>query len=414
MSKSKKVIDKHLDDDIIEIAGVEYQLVRKLGEGNRGAVYLAKVINADGSLGDEVCIKKETSKERAEKEAEAVNFFYSSSDRRHIPTKVKKAKHQSTVAEHNKQFYFPIPYFKGDTLKNLLEDLTLYQKTVVAYKLKKQLERLHNKHGKDKGYLHYDLKPDNIMVDLSGSHIKVRIIDLGRSVSRKAPKHKRRLETPMVKLLFQTQIAWDHFRDPENIGKAADYYAFGKIFRSLFPDQSDIVKNLTADNPVTRKREFDRLSKDLEEIFKQHQKAAVKECEKHLRVLMSPDNYNQHDNNVKYAIYTLEVLKAGLENVKYKETHSLSKHKPTLTKAGVAKNSPAPKTLEEVEAQIGLVKSALRTIKYEPTSLWQKLLVFFNIFKPKKEIKKWLETEPAQFFKPASAVEVNTTPKFKK
>jgi serine/threonine protein kinase len=220
--------------------GRDFQLTKKLGEGQRGAVFLAENIKDNK---DKICIKIETSQKRAEQEVSAINTFYGMN---------------SEVQEINGNFYFFMPFFSGKNLKELVKDgLTLQQRISITIGLKQQLEKLHAKN-----ILHRDLKYDNIMVDLNSSPIKVNIIDLGRSVYLDSAEQLQ-LKTNKILLRFQSQVAPEYIKNDGIIGKHSDIYSFGKIFKKLFPENKWIIDTLLVCNPTERYQHFNEINNKL-------------------------------------------------------------------------------------------------------------------------------------------------------
>ena len=166
-----------------------YEIIRKIGGGGMGAVYLA----SDNNLGGVLRAVKEMVQAHIEDEQQdkAVNDFkresmiLSSLDHPSIPTIF-----DYFYDEEESRFYLVMKYISGGDLASRLRAATegkIDEKTVTEWGLQitEVLEYLHNQ---PTTIVYRDLKPSNIMID--GNTSRVMLVDFGiaRSISQKEEK----------------------------------------------------------------------------------------------------------------------------------------------------------------------------------------------------------------------------------
>ena len=280
---------------ILSLKNRKVLIEKKLGEGKRGAVFLATDAN-----GTQICVKKEKSLERAQREVNAIDAFYG----------IKQ-----DVTEHDGGYYFTMPYFPGKNLKQALNDgLTLYEKLVIAEQLKQQLELLHQK-----GFLHRDIKPDNIMVHIQGDKIEVNLIDLGRSTSLDGHENLP-LTTPKIYLALQRQVAPEFLRPESPIGPHSDVYSYGKVLNFLFPDSQERLQSLVGFDVSKRMASYAEINSCLTEIFETQKKALIEQCTKYI--------ITQYESKKAEALTQIDLVKQvrdDLLNAQFNDKDSLEK-----------------------------------------------------------------------------------------
>jgi serine/threonine protein kinase len=151
-----------------------FQLVRVLGEGAQGAVYLAR----DPHLGREVAIKtlQHVSAERPDTVRRLLQEART----------VSQLSHPNIVTlydagESAAQPYLVLEYVPGETLAQVLErDAPLPPARAVTIALE-ILEGVAHAH--ERGFLHRDLKPGNVIFGANG---QARIMDFGIATSMTA------------------------------------------------------------------------------------------------------------------------------------------------------------------------------------------------------------------------------------
>src|SRR5690242_13409399 len=150
-----------------------YRIVRKIGEGGMGEVYLAE----DTVLGRPVAIK--TLRHESLPEASAIRRF------RQEALAVSALNHPNIVViyevgEEAGVNYIAAEFVEGDTLRQRMrERLTLIQVLNFAIQVAEALDAAHRK-----GIVHRDVKPENVIVRPDGY---VKVLDFGlakRNVTR--------------------------------------------------------------------------------------------------------------------------------------------------------------------------------------------------------------------------------------
>ncbi len=198
-----------------------YRLLKRLGEGGMGSVYLAE----DTALGRRVALKIPLF--GAEESAEGRERFY------------REARAAATldhpylcpvydVGEIDGQLYLTMAYIEGKSLAESLrgEGLPPRQVAALVGKLAVALEAAHAK-----GVVHRDLKPANVMIKASGQRREPVIVDFGLA---------RRDDADAVRVTKTGQVmgtlgymAPEQVRGDKTIGPACDVYALGVMLYEL-------------------------------------------------------------------------------------------------------------------------------------------------------------------------------------
>ncbi|HRC59266.1 MAG TPA: serine/threonine-protein kinase, partial [Kofleriaceae bacterium] len=202
-----------------------YTIRRKLAEGGMGVVYEGQheKIGRTGAikvLKLELCRSEEVI-ERFYQEARAVNSI----------------RHENIVDIYDfgrdpyGRVFFVMEYLEGEPLSQRIRRGAL--PWVEAFPVLDQTLRA-LKAAHDKGFVHRDLKPDNIWLKYSDGRIQVKLLDFGiaKLVGEDSPKEK----------LTQTGsvIGTPHYMSPEqingarNIDHRTDIYAMGIILYEMF------------------------------------------------------------------------------------------------------------------------------------------------------------------------------------
>jgi predicted Ser/Thr protein kinase len=197
-----------------------YRIVRKLGQGSMGTVYLAH----DGQLDRQVALK--------------VPRFSASDDREMRQRFLSEARSAATiehpnicpvydVGEIDGTPYLTMAYLEGQPLTRLFQGATPMSARAVAAlvaKLALALQEAHNR-----GIIHRDLKPSNIMINQRGEPV---ILDFGLA---------RRLHQGDARLTLNGQpLGTPAYMSPEQVvgaveimGPGSDVYCLGVILYQL-------------------------------------------------------------------------------------------------------------------------------------------------------------------------------------
>jgi len=141
----------------------QYEIIRKLGEGGMGVVYLAR----DSRLGRRVAIKVLRTQDK-----ELTRRFIIEA------RTTARCTHENIViihdaGEHNKSPFMVLEFLEGKALSDYLESdpPTIPHAVEIMVSVVRALVRAH-----EQGIVHRDLKPDNIFVTDSGT---VKVLDFG-------------------------------------------------------------------------------------------------------------------------------------------------------------------------------------------------------------------------------------------
>ena len=210
----------------LEIDG-RYQLIRPIGEGGMGQVYLATQLQMNRTvvlkiLKPELCINEDQVK-RFRREAELAS----------------QLTHPNSVITHDFNIFNDVPYIVMEALEGQPLSEKLHHEKILSLKetcsiLEQICSSLKEAH--DKGMVHRDLKPENIFIlsDLSRAY-NVKVLDFG--IAKLVHDHPNAKSSNLTRgdVIFGTP----QFMSPEQIrGKEidcrADIYALGvMLFQSL-------------------------------------------------------------------------------------------------------------------------------------------------------------------------------------
>ncbi len=190
-----------------EVIGGRYRLLRKLGQGGEGSVYLARHLATGALWAVKILPKKEGSSELHELQVS------------------KKLRHpgvlQATdLLEDQNFFYLIMEYIPGGSLKekgNLSADEFLE----IACGLSEILAYLHSEKN---SVLHLDLKPSNILLREDGSPV---LIDFGGAL-------RKREEQEMVHMGTRGYAAPEQYDPLGTADERTDIYGFGAAMYSVF------------------------------------------------------------------------------------------------------------------------------------------------------------------------------------
>lgn len=250
---------KPLDEGIV--LNSRYEIVRKIGGGGMGAVYLA----SDQNLGGVLRAVKEMVQSYIEDEQQekAINDFrresmiLSTLDHPSIPTI-----YDYFYDEKESRFYLVMKYINGGDLSARLRSAPegrLDEKTVVewAIQIADVLDYLHNR---PTTIIYRDLKPSNVMID--GNSGRVMLIDFG--IARSVNKEEKGV----------TAVGTMGYAPPElfsgNVEPRSDIYSLGStIFHLLTGADPQSNPLLIFDfNKNPRPRQINsRLSDQIEQII---------------------------------------------------------------------------------------------------------------------------------------------------
>jgi len=196
-----------------------YQILKKIGEGGMGEVYLAEDVNLHRKVAIKVLATRYTNdpdfKARFKREAQAAAAL----SHPNIVTIYEVDEEQAT-------YYIVMEYVDGESLKDLIrrEPLPMARVIEIAGQIGDGLGAAHQA-----GVVHRDIKPGNILLNKAG---QVKIVDFGLAKLQGATGLTRdgmSLGTP-------------HYMSPEQVrGEATDYradiFAFGVVLSEMLTRQ---------------------------------------------------------------------------------------------------------------------------------------------------------------------------------
>lgn len=237
----------------------DYHIVRELGRGGMGVVYLAR----QQSLGREVAVKVLRPGESTYQSL--VRRFMG--EARHLA----RLKHPHIVSIHEigeaeSEPYFTMDYIAGESLAQKLGGRPLSPTQAVSI-LKQAAAGVQHAH--EQGLIHRDLKPANILIDTQG-HSYVTDFGLARDLSKASDltKSGEIMGTPVYMAPEQAR------GDAALIGEATDVFALGAILYEMLTGNppfgndspAEVLLRLLHHDPYPLRRIDRRIPRDLETI----------------------------------------------------------------------------------------------------------------------------------------------------
>lgn len=235
-----------------QILGNQYEIVRKLGSGGMGEVFLVKDLHLSRYAAAK-CVKRE--QQGSEQFKNEVEWL-------------KELTHPMLPAiydffEEHDSYYLIMEYVEGITLEQYLQKnkkVAAEQAVHWAVALTEVMEYLH---GRKPPVIYRDLKPDNIMIKPGGG---IKLIDLGACKQELPPRE-----------VCENFVGTKGYAPPEQwqAGGAtvgSDVYALGVILHQMLTGSSPLMAGYMR-RPV---REYDRsISMRLEQIIEKCTKEQV-------------------------------------------------------------------------------------------------------------------------------------------
>ncbi len=234
--KRKKRVDKMLG---LKLAG-KYEILKKIGEGGMGSVYIANQEPIDRKVAVKVLLGKlaedEIAVKRFEQEARAIS----------------KMQHPNTVTIYDfgrtddgddERLYIVMEFLKGRTLTDLLRAEKVLPPARACKIVRQICASLGDAHAT--GIIHRDLKPDNIfLTPVGGDPDWVKVLDFGVAKLADSEAAGALTQTGMI---FGTP----KYMSPEQaegrpIDYRADIYALGVVLYELLVGRPPFI----ADTPV--------------------------------------------------------------------------------------------------------------------------------------------------------------------
>ncbi len=197
-----------------KIAG--YRILKKLGSGAMATVFLAKQLSLDRLVAIKVLPKKFSSN------AKFIERFYKegrAAARLNDPNIVAAY----DVGQSGEHHYFVMEYVDGDTVYDRIVQKKRFSDNEAIDVVRQVASAL--KHAHERGFIHRDIKPKNMMISASGA-VKLADLGLARALSDKEAAEAesgRAYGTPYY-------ISPEQIRGQVDIGPPADIYGLGATF----------------------------------------------------------------------------------------------------------------------------------------------------------------------------------------
>jgi serine/threonine-protein kinase len=148
-----------------------YEIVRKLGQGGMGAVYLARHLASGEPVALKVIIPEAAASERV------VNRFLREARVLSLLEHPRIVRFRE-MGVHLGQLYFAMEYVETTGLAALLAGKSsTFRLRLCTALLGHALEGLHHAHGQ--GIVHRDVKPGNLLLSRDGPRVRVKVADFG-------------------------------------------------------------------------------------------------------------------------------------------------------------------------------------------------------------------------------------------
>ncbi len=207
---------------VSELAGC--RLLKKIGEGGMGAVYLAEDALRKRKVAVKVLPKKHASDaaflQRFRREAEAATTL----DHRNIV--------QAYSAGEDRGYHFYVmEYCEGESLRKRLERLKVLPAADATSTVLQVAQGL--KHAHDRGFIHRDIKPDNLIATPAGV---VKILDFGLAKNLEDTNASFRTVTGAA-LGTPHYISPEQARGDKTVDGRTDIYSLGATYYHLVTGQ---------------------------------------------------------------------------------------------------------------------------------------------------------------------------------
>lgn len=210
----------------------KFEVIRKLGQGSQGEVYLVKTITGNGNLLALKSIKQTSGNPKYQ--SEVASFFVNEFKL------MKNFKHPQVVkvfdfgfSEESSSYYYTMEYVEGCNLFDFIHSgkLDKFQFLDLIYKILCGLSYLHANN-----VVHYDIKPENILIRNSNGGLEVKLADFGLASLGKLQDRKIRGTI--------NYMAPELFIPNEQITPKIDLYSLGVSLLFAVTKQKSVATSL--------------------------------------------------------------------------------------------------------------------------------------------------------------------------
>ena len=206
----------------------KYSITKKIAVGGMGAIYKAKhpTLNRDVILKELTLKGNRAINERFKREAQFMIDF--------------RDDHIVQVYDHFKEgrsYYIVMEYVDGVTLSKLI-DKNRYLPNEIAILIFYEICRA-LKHAHERGVIHRDIKPDNVLISRDGV---VKLTDFGIATSKDSEEQGL---TRDMTLGTPAYMSPEQISDSKNVDKRADIYSLGVVLYEMVTGKCPFPGNFT-------------------------------------------------------------------------------------------------------------------------------------------------------------------------
>jgi serine/threonine-protein kinase len=207
-----------------------YRIVRKLGEGGMGAVYLA-----EHTLMDEQRALKFLSRQWSRDEAFTARF------RREART-LRQVRHKNVIDSgdleraEDETLFFAMEFVDGPDLRSFLHHAPRPFDVRMALELVRGIaEGLGAAHAK--GMVHRDIKPENVLMAREGDTLVPKIADFGIVATKESSTTRTRTGASLLTFAYAAPEQWRGMKSAELDGRT-DLYALGGVLFEMLTGET--------------------------------------------------------------------------------------------------------------------------------------------------------------------------------
>jgi len=219
-------------DKLPELFG-RYRIIKTLGQGAMGAVYLAE----DTDLGRQVALK--VPKFSDIDSQEVLDRFYQEA-RSAATLHHRNICPVHDIGEYNGTRYITMAYIEGRPLSDYIKPDKPQQPRNIVLTVRKLALALQEAH--ERGVVHRDLKPANIMIDQKNEPV---IMDFGLARQLETSNSVRLTQTGQI-LGSPAYMSPEQVEESASIGPVSDIYSLGVIFYELLTGQLPFKGSIAA------------------------------------------------------------------------------------------------------------------------------------------------------------------------
>lgn len=274
-----------------------YQLIKKIGQGGMGVVFLARDKTSNRTVALKILRQFDTSAEQLGRRFIREAEILKSVDH---PNIIKVL----DIGEFNNINYYAMAYINGISLDQVLSEkrFTMNECVVVLEKIARAIDHAHQS-----GFIHRDIKPSNIMIDTKGNPY---LMDFGLA---------RNIDSDTKLTKFGTIVGTPFYMSPEQVrgeqeetDERSDVYSLGVILYEILAGvvpftgkaEMEVYEKILNENPPTIRNEDGSANPNLEAVAlkalekeKEHRYQTAAEFAHDLRLYLAGKPVSAHPAN---------------------------------------------------------------------------------------------------------------------